>query len=614
MKIHPAQWSTKKRKRMYFDELDLNDNVLDALYDMRFDTCTPVQEKCIPEILEGHDVLGVAQTGTGKTAAYLLPVLSKLDDGGYPKDAINCVIMSPTRELAQQIDQAMQGFGYYLQDVSSVAVYGGNDGNRYDQELKSLRMGADVVIATPGRLITHISLGNVDLSKVSFFILDEADRMLDMGFSEDINTIASKLPKTCQTIMFSATMPEKIEELAKALLKDPVEIKLAVSKPAEKIKQEAYVCYETQKMTIIKDIFKAGDMKRVIVFSGSKMKVKQLAAALQQIGINCGAMHSDLEQAERDDVMFKFKSGQFDVLVATDIVARGIDIDDIEMVINYDVPHDTEDYVHRIGRTARANRDGRAITFVNEEDQYWFQQIEKFLEKVVEKMPLPEDCGEGPEYIKLNKPSKRNNGRKGKGGKQGGNNRNGNRSGNNNSNGEGEGKTKTKTSAKSRRQKDRDQTSHKRKPNKPNERQEKTPQNNGENGAHKNHENGAQKNGEFKNNEQRNAEQHNGEQKNRNNNKRRNNNKQRNNEDGNQRPGNENNVRPGSNGRGRGVAQKKQGGAQQNQQKRQGTAQQNQQKKGTENSGPHKYAPVVNPQKNDNPVKKFIKRIFGFGK
>ena len=572
---------------MYFDELDLNDNVLDALYDMRFDTCTPVQEKCIPEILEGHDVLGVAQTGTGKTAAYLLPVLSKLDDGGYPKDAINCVIMSPTRELAQQIDQAMQGFGYYLQDVSSVAVYGGNDGNRYDQELKSLRMGADVVIATPGRLITHISLGNVDLSKVSFFILDEADRMLDMGFSEDINTIASKLPKTCQTIMFSATMPEKIEELAKTLLKDPVEIKLAVSKPAEKIKQEAYVCYETQKMTIIKDIFKAGDMKRVIVFSGSKMKVKQLAAALQQIGINCGAMHSDLEQAERDDVMFKFKSGQFDVLVATDIVARGIDIDDIEMVINYDVPHDTEDYVHRIGRTARANRDGRAITFVNEEDQYWFQQIEKFLEKVVEKMPLPEGCGEGPEYIKLNKPSKRNNGRKGKGG----NNRSGNR-GDNNNNGEG----KSKTSAKSRRQKDRDQTSHKRKPNKPNERQEKTPQNNGENG----------------------------EQKNRNNNKRRNNNKQRNNENGkqqcnqqsngNQRPGNENNVRPGSNGRGRGVAQKKQGGAQQNQQKRQGAAPQNQQKKGTENAGPRKYAPVVNPQKSDNPVKKFIKRIFGFGK
>ncbi len=573
---------------MYFDELDLNDNVLDALYDMRFDTCTPVQEKCIPEILEGHDVLGVAQTGTGKTAAYLLPVLSKLDDGGYPKDAINCVIMSPTRELAQQIDQAMQGFGYYLQGVSSVAVYGGNDGNRYDQELRSLRMGADVVIATPGRLISHISLGNVDLSKVSFFILDEADRMLDMGFSEDIKTIASKLPKTCQTIMFSATMPEKIEELAKTLLKNPVEIKLAVSKPAEKIKQEAYVCYETQKMTIIKDIFKAGDLKRVIVFSGSKFKVKQLAASLQQIGVNCGAMHSDLEQAERDDVMFKFKSGQYDVLVATDIVARGIDIDDIEMVINYDVPHDTEDYVHRIGRTARANRDGRAITFVSEEDQYWFQQIEKFLEKVVDKMPLPEGCGEGPEYIKLNKPKKK--------GANGRNNRRGN-------GGNGEA---GKNSAKNRRQKDRDQTSHKRKPNKPNERQEKAPRNNEQQPQQGNRQQNAKQQPQQGNrqqnakqqpqqgNRQQNAKQQNrkpaqpGEQpKNSNSQKRRNNS----NNSNQQRPGNENNVRPGSNGRGRGVAQKK-----------------------GDKPAARKHTPIVNPQKQENAVKKFIKRIFGFKK
>ena len=569
---------------MYFDELDLNDNVLDALYDMRFDTCTPVQEKCIPEILEGHDVLGVAQTGTGKTAAYLLPVLSKLDDGGYPKDAINCVIMSPTRELAQQIDQAMQGFGYYLQGVSSVAVYGGNDGNRYDQELRSLRMGADVVIATPGRLISHISLGNVDLSKVSFFILDEADRMLDMGFSEDIKTIAAKLPKTCQTIMFSATMPEKIEELAKTLLKNPVEIKLAVSKPAEKIKQEAYVCYETQKMTILKDIFKAGDLKRVIVFSGSKFKVKQLAASLQQIGVNCGAMHSDLEQAERDDVMFKFKSGQYDVLVATDIVARGIDIDDIEMVINYDVPHDTEDYVHRIGRTARANRDGRAITFVSEEDQYWFQQIEKFLEKVVDKMPLPEGCGEGPEYIKLNKPKKK--------GANGRNNRRGN-------GGNGEA---GKNNAKNRRQKDRDQTSHKRKPNKPNERQEKAPRSNEQQpqqGRQQNAKQQPQQGNRQQNakqqpqqgNRQQNAKQQNrkpaqpGEQpKNSNSQKRRNNSNQ-------QRPGTENNVRPGSNGRGRGVAQKK-----------------------GDKPAARKHTPIVNPQKKENAVKKFIKRIFGFKK
>ena len=422
---------------MYFDELDLNDNVLDALYDMRFETCTPVQEQCIPEILAGKDVLGVAQTGTGKTAAYLLPVLSKLDDGGYPKDAINCVIMSPTRELAQQIDQAMQGFGYYLNDVSSVAIYGGNDGNRYDQELKSLTLGADVVIATPGRLISHISMGNADFSKVSFFILDEADRMLDMGFSEDIKKIAQLLPPTCQTIMFSATMPDKIEDLAKTLLKDPVIIKLAVSKPAEKIKQSAYVCYETQKLGIIQDIFKQGDLKRVIIFSGKKQKVKAINRALQRMHVNSGEMHSDLDQAERDQMLYKFKSGQIDVLVATDIVARGIDIDDIAMVINFDVPHDAEDYVHRIGRTARADRDGVAITFINEEDVHYFKHIEKLLEKEVEKTPLPEELGEGPEYK------------------------------------EGRGQ---RTTAKSRRRKNRDATAHKRKPrNNENERKPKQP-------------------------------------------------------------------------------------------------------------------------------------------
>lgn len=408
---------------MKFEELNLSDNILDALYDMRFEDCTPIQEKCIPPILEGHDLLGVAQTGTGKTAAYLLPILSRLDEGDYPKDAVNCIVMSPTRELAQQIDQAMQGFSYYLPDVSSVAVYGGNDGNRYDQEMKSMRLGADVIIATPGRLISHISMGNIDLSKVSFFVLDEADRMLDMGFSEDIMKIASGLPKNCQTIMFSATMPKDIEKLAQNLLKNPVEVKLAVSKPAEKIQQSAYICYETQKLKIIEDIFKAGDLKRVIVFSGSKMKVKQINQALQKLKINSGEMHSDLEQAERDDIMFKFKSGQIDVLVATDIVARGIDIDDIAMVINYDVPHDAEDYVHRIGRTARADRDGVAITFVNEDDMFAFHQIEKFLDKDIKKNPLPEGCGEGPEYTTSKRPGR--------------------------------------SSAKSRRRKDRDQTSHK---------------------------------------------------------------------------------------------------------------------------------------------------------
>ena len=396
---------------MHFDETNLNDNVLDALWDMHFDVCTPIQERCIPPILDGRDVMGIAQTGTGKTAAYLLPILSKLDDGGYPQDAVNCIVMSPTRELAQQIDQAMQGFSYYLNGVSSVAVYGGNDGNRYDQEVKSLKLGADVVIATPGRLISHLQMGNVDMSRVSFFVLDEADRMLDMGFSDDILTIAKGLPKDCQTIMFSATMPKKIEDLANSLLKDPVVVKLAVSKPAERIQQSAYVCYEPQKLGIIRDIFKKGDLKRVIIFSGKKTKVKEINRAFIRMHINSGEMHSDLTQAERDEIMFKFKSGQIDVLVATDIVARGIDIDDVSMVINYDVPHDVEDYVHRIGRTARADKAGVAITLVSDDDMYYFQQIEKFVEKRITKNPLPKGLGDGPEYKPVGKPSAHGRGR-----------------------------------------------------------------------------------------------------------------------------------------------------------------------------------------------------------
>ena len=359
---------------MKFEETYLNDNILDALYDMRFDDMTPIQERCIPEILDGYDVLGVAQTGTGKTAAYLLPILSQLDDGDYPKDAINCIIMSPTRELAQQIDQAMQGFGYYLDGVSSVAVYGGNDGGRYEQELRGMRLGADVLIATPGRLLSHLKVGNLDLSRCSFFVLDEADRMLDMGFIDDIMKIVQQLPQSCQRIMFSATMPPKIRELAVTLLHNPVEVKIAVSKPAEKIRQSAYVCYDPQKLKVINHIFKKGDLQRVIIFSGKKEKVKEITRSLKQMHINCDQMHSDLSQQERDEVMYRFKAGQTDVLVATDIVARGIDIDDIRTVINYDVPHDAEDYVHRIGRTARADRDGEAITFISEADIYRFQQ------------------------------------------------------------------------------------------------------------------------------------------------------------------------------------------------------------------------------------------------
>ena len=409
---------------MKFEELNLNDNILDALDDMRFDTCTPIQEKCIPEILDGHDLIGVAQTGTGKTAAYLLPILSLIDDGYYPEDAVNCVIMSPTRELAQQIDQAMEGFGYYLEGISSVAVYGGNDGGRYEQETRGLQLGANVIIATPGRLISHITMSHADLSRVSFFVLDEADRMLDMGFSDDILKIASYLPPTCQTIMFSATMPQKIEQLAKTLLKNPVEVKLAVSRPADNIRQMAYVCHENQKLGIIRHLFKNNELSRVIIFAGSKQKVKEINRSLQQMHINSGEMHSDLDQSQRDEMMYRFKSGQVDVLVATDIVARGIDIDDIATVMNFDVPHDSEDYVHRIGRTARAQRDGKAITLVRGREIADFMQIENFLGYAVDKMPLPDGLGEAPEY----KPMKL--GRRGGNGRSGGNGSRSGRGGN----------------------------------------------------------------------------------------------------------------------------------------------------------------------------------------
>ncbi len=382
---------------MQFSELNLEDSVLDALDAMNFRECTPVQEHTIPVILEGKDLIGVAQTGTGKTAAYLLPVLNQLSKGNYPEDAINCIIMAPTRELAMQIDQQMEGFSYFM-PASSVAVYGGNDGIRFEQEKKGLTLGADVVIATPGRLISHLSLGYVDLSKVSFFILDEADRMLDMGFAEDIMQIVKYLPKERQTIMFSATMPTKIQQLAKTILTNPVEVKLAVSKPAEKIIQAAYICYEAQKLGIIESLFKEQQPERVIIFASSKIKVKEVTKALKHLKLNVGEMHSDLDQSQREAIMHEFRNGRINMLVATDIVARGIDIDDIRLVINYDVPHDSEDYVHRIGRTARANNDGCAITFVSETEQNKFKQIENFLEKEIYKIPVPEELGEAPAY------------------------------------------------------------------------------------------------------------------------------------------------------------------------------------------------------------------------
>ena len=375
---------------MDFYELDLNDQVLDALDDMNFIDCTPIQEHAIPAILEGRDVIGVAQTGTGKTAAYVLPVLSRLCDNPGPENKISCIIMSPTRELAQQIDQSLAGFSYYV-PISSVAVYGGNDGIRYEQEKRGLTMGADIIIATPGRLISHLSLSNIDLSGVKYFILDEADRMLDMGFSDDILQIEKMLPRERQTILFSATMPAKIQQLARTILKDPVEIKIAVSKPAEKIKQEVVFCCEVEKLKAVKWLFTHYPTQRVIIFASSKIKVKDIARALLRKGFNVGEMHSDLDQKERDAVMYSFKTQQIDILVATDIVARGIDIDDIQLVVNYDLPHDAEDYVHRIGRTARANNDGNALTLVSEKEYTAFKRMERQLEIEIPTVTLPED-------------------------------------------------------------------------------------------------------------------------------------------------------------------------------------------------------------------------------
>lgn len=401
---------------MKFSELNLEESVLQALDAMNFKECTPIQEHTIPVILEGKDLIGVAQTGTGKTAAYLLPVINQLSKGGYPEDSINCIIMSPTRELAQQIDQQMEGFSYFM-PISSVAIYGGNDGVRFEQEKKGLTLGADVVIATPGRLISHISLGYVDLSKVSFFILDEADRMLDMGFADDIMQIVKHLPKERQTIMFSATMPTKIQQLGKTILNNPEEVKLAVSKPADRIIQTAYICYETQKLGIIESLFSEQQPERVIIFASSKQKVKEVTKSLKRMKLNVGEMHSDLDQSQREEIMHEFRNSRINILIATDIVARGIDIDDIRLVINYDVPHDSEDYVHRIGRTARANNDGCAITFVSETEQTRFKQIENFLGKDIYKIPVPDELGEAPLYAP--RVARKNNSQKGSNNKKG---------------------------------------------------------------------------------------------------------------------------------------------------------------------------------------------------
>lgn len=383
---------------MRFDELYLEDAILDGLDAMNFQEATPIQEQTIPVILEGKDLIACAQTGTGKTAAYVLPIINELSKGNHPENSVNAVIMAPTRELALQIDQQIEGFTYYV-PISAVAIYGGTDGIAWEQQRRGLEMGADIVIATPGRLLSYIKLGVVDLSSVSFFVLDEADRMLDMGFYDDIMQVYNQLPRTCQTVMFSATMPPKIRTLANHILKNPEEVEIAISRPRESIMQTAYICYNMQKVKIIEDLFRTSRPKRVIIFSSSKMNVKDLAKTLKRQKFNVEEMHSDLEQSKREEVMRDFKNGKIDILVATDVVARGIDITDIRLVINFDIPHDPEDYVHRIGRTARGtDGEGLAITFVAPEEQTAFKKIEDFLGKEVYKIPVDSKFGAVPEY------------------------------------------------------------------------------------------------------------------------------------------------------------------------------------------------------------------------
>ena len=384
---------------MYFDELPLADEVLDALWDMHFDECTPVQEYTIPVILEGRDVISCAQTGTGKTAAFILPLLTNLLYDNHDPNKLNAIIMAPTRELAQQIDQQMEGFGFYV-PFSSVAIYGGNDGGAWGTQSTGLQKGADIVIATPGRLLSLMNIYNIDFSGVKYFILDEADRMLDMGFYDDIMAVVNRLPKDRQTIMFSATMPANIRKMAKAIMNNPAEVQMAVSRPPESIRQMAVDIFEAQKTAfIIQKFSSSGDqeLKKVIVFVGKKQRVKELTRALRANHIDARAMHSDLEQKERDEVMLDFRNNKVDVLVATDIVSRGIDVDDIPLVINYDVPRDAEDYVHRIGRTARAENKGEALTLVSPEDKHFFNKIERFLQKSIERLPLPASLGAAPD-------------------------------------------------------------------------------------------------------------------------------------------------------------------------------------------------------------------------
>lgn len=382
---------------MNFKEFGFDSRLLEGIEATGYTTATPIQEKVIPLILEGKDIIASAQTGTGKTAAFLLPIVNKLLTMEHGEHHINALVIVPTRELAVQISQNMEGLSYFT-NISSIAVYGGGDGTSFNTEKQALSHGADLVICTPGRMITHLNMGYVKLDGLKYLILDEADRMLDMGFNDDIMKIISYLPKKRQNLLFSATMPNSIRDLARKILHNPVEINIAISKPPERIKQEAFVVYEAQKIPLVKHILKSKDFKSVLVFCSTKDNVKQLSKDLKRAGLSIEEIHSDLEQNEREKVLRAFKNKELKILVATDILSRGIDIEDIDLVINYDVPHDGEDYVHRIGRTARAETNGVAYTLVSEKEQKKLFTIEKLLGHPIPKAAIPAQFGEAPAY------------------------------------------------------------------------------------------------------------------------------------------------------------------------------------------------------------------------
>lgn len=388
---------------MTFDDFNFDERLKDGLNSMNYAKPTPIQEQAIPIILKRKDLIGCAQTGTGKTAAYLLPIIHNIIQ--TEKRHLNTLIIAPTRELVQQIDQQVEGFAYFT-GVSSIPIYGGGDGATWEQQKRALKEGVDIIIATPGRLIAQLASGEMDFAHVHHLVLDEADRMLDMGFHDDIIKIISYLPQRRQTLLFSATMPPRIRGLASRILNHPEEISIAISKPAEGILQEAYLTFDAQKVPLIKHLLAANKFSSVLIFASTKENVKKLYATLHRQHLAAKAIHSDLEQNERENILREFKNKQLSVLIGTDVLSRGIDVDGISLVINFDVPPDPEDYIHRIGRTARAETTGTAITFVNEKDQRRFSRIEKLIGREIEKRKLPDALGEGPAYQPESKPKK----------------------------------------------------------------------------------------------------------------------------------------------------------------------------------------------------------------